>query len=48
MQNFQLIVLSVWEPTDKITHLHACTPLGLCALHVEIKGELNKQKYYTN
>ena len=22
--------------------------LGLCALHVEIKGELNKQKYYKN
>ena len=22
MQNFQVIVLSVWEPTDKISHLH--------------------------
>ena len=31
MQNFQLIVLSVWEPTDKISHLHDCT------FHEEIK-----------
>ena len=23
-----------------------CVPLGLSALHVEIKGEINKQKYY--
>ena len=23
-------------------------PLGLCALHVQIKGGLNKQKYYKN
>ena len=23
-----------------------CVPLGLCALHVEIKGEISKQKYY--
>ena len=25
MQNFQVIVLSVWEPTDKTSHLHDCT-----------------------
>ena len=23
-------------------------PIVLCALHIEIKGELNKQKYYKN
>ena len=31
MQNFQVIVSSVWEPTDKISHLHDCT------FHEEIK-----------
>ena len=25
MQNFQVIVSSVWEPTDEISHLHDCT-----------------------
>ena len=25
MQNFEVIVLSVWEPTAKISHLHDCT-----------------------
>ena len=25
MQNFQLIVLSLWEATDKISHLHDIT-----------------------
>ena len=25
MQNFQVIVLSVWEPTDKISYLHDVT-----------------------
>ena len=24
MQIFQVIVLSVWEPTDKVSHLHDC------------------------
>ena len=25
MQNFQVIIVYIWEPTDKIFHLHGCT-----------------------
>ena len=25
MQNFQVVLLSVWEATDKTSHLHDCT-----------------------
>ena len=35
MQNFQVIVLSVWKPTDKISHLHDCTFNGEIKKHFE-------------
>ena len=38
MQNFQVIVLSIWEPTDKISHFHDCTfneKLATRALHMQ-------------
>ena len=34
--------------TDECYIVCFVSPLGLCALDVEIKGELNKQKYFTN
>ena len=37
MQNFEVIVLSVWEPTAKISHLHDCT------FNEEIKKRFEKQ-----
>ena len=39
MQNFQVIVLSVWEATDKISHLHDCT------LKKKLRSVLNNKRY---
>ena len=42
MQNFQVIVLSVWEPTDKISHLHDCTFNKEIKKHFELEETLLK------